>query len=242
MEEHLSKGRKISFTAIIIACVIAILKNLYDIGYAPYTMTDAFEYGFHVKETLGYRIYDNDILSVLLKIFFYAGLVSLYTLWEKPRPTAVFILLILAMVLPTIITKGLNLIIDKQMENFNYSFVQSLAYMIYFPIALVVWTSTKWITTAKLYTKADKQAKLILISYMIIFAIGLAGSLLYFSYAWTFNLIFNIAYLYIYRAASIVLYVLTIIYLKRKLGAQMPFTNAYRFAKKECTNRPPEDD
>lgn len=205
-------------------------------------MTEAFRYNILVTETLRYRIYDNDILRVLSRIFFYAGIVSVYALWEKSRPTIIIILLIIFIALPGIISKILNLIIDNQIDNNNYALLQSLAYSVSTVMISLVCIIARWITIAKLYTNADKEAKLILTMYMIIFAIGLAASSMIFYFAWSVSQAINMAYPYIYKAANILLYVLIIIYLKRKLGELMPFTKAFRFAKKECTNHPPEDD
>ena len=48
MDEELSKGRRVLFTAIVIACVFVVFMELYHLGYAIYTRTEEFSYAYRV--------------------------------------------------------------------------------------------------------------------------------------------------------------------------------------------------
>ena len=71
MDEEQSKGGRVLFTAIIIACVLAILMEIYHLGYAVYTWTDDFSYLFG-RDNFGYTLYNSSVLSTLSWIFSYA--------------------------------------------------------------------------------------------------------------------------------------------------------------------------
>lgn len=232
MENVLSRGKEILFTAIVIACVLAILRILYNTGYSVY-MQSSFYNDWMVWEKLGYKIYYSKVLKVAGKVFFYSGLVAVYAMWKKPRPTWMFVLIVLAALLPLLESKTMY----SNFQAWDYM----LAYNIIHVVLWLIWTIAKWIIIAKLYTDAEKYAKSVLALYMIIFGIGIAGSLMIYSYTLVTNQFFNIAYPYTINAINILLYVMTIVYLKKKLGENMPFTNAVRFIKKECTNREPVD-
>lgn len=231
MENALSRGKKVLFTAIVIACVLAILRILYNTGYSLY-MRSEFYNDWKVWEKLGYQIYYSKVLKTIGKVLIYSGLVAVYAMWEKPRPNWQFVLLLYVLVLPSIISG------TERCFYHNYpSFVFSNTYIAVRILITTIYSIVKWILLGKLYTEAEKESKVIIASYMVVFILGIVLSYMFYIPALTFSRAFAEGSYYLRQAVEIALYVITVSYLKKKLGDNMPFTKAARFLKKECTNR-----
>lgn len=103
-----------------------------------------------------------------------------------------------------------------------------------------MWVIARFIVIAKLYADTDKGSKTVLVVYIVIFTLSLA-----WSSASVYLLFSGVMYyilMYTYFAAEISLYSITIIYLKKKLGKNMPLAKTFRFIKEKCTNRPLVED
>ena len=232
MQERLSTAKRVLYTAIVIACVLAVLKILYNTGYSLY-MTSEFYNDWKVWEKLSYKMYYSKELKVVGKVLFYSGFVAVYAMWEKPRPNWQFVLLLYVLVLPSIILGT-----ERCFYHDYPSFVFSNTYIAVRILITTIYSIVKWILLGKLYTDAEKESKVIIASYMVVFILGMVLSYMFYIPALTFSRAFADGSYYLRQAVEIALYVITIICLKKKLGDNMPFTNAARFLKKECTNRP----
>lgn len=234
MQERLNAAKRVLYTAIVLACVLAILKILYNTGYSLYVSSEYYN-DWKVWEKLSYQIYYSKVLKTIGKVLFYSGLVAVYAMWEKPRPNCLFVLIVLAALLPVLELKTVRELMHSNFQAWDYT----LAYNIMHKVFWLIWTIAKWIIIAKLYTDAEKEAKPIFALYMITLGAWLIVLMQINLYGLP-RVIFTISY-YTSIVAEVLLYVMTIVYLKKKLGANMPFTNAVRFLKKECINRAPVD-
>lgn len=235
MQDKLSTAKRVLYMAIVIACVLAILRILYNTGYLFYVSSEFYN-DWKVWEKLSYKIYYSKVLKVAGKVLFYSGFIAVYAMWKKPRPTWMFVLIVLAALLPVLESKTVR---ELMHSNFQ-AWVYTLAYNIIHMVLWLIWTIAKWIIIAKLYTDAEKEAKPIFVLYMITLGAWLIVLMQIYLYGLP-RVIFTISY-YTSIVAEFLLYVMTIVYLKKKLGDNMPFTNAVRFIKKECINRPRIED
>lgn len=231
MGDVLGRGKRVLFAFIVIACVLALLRSLYNTGYLLY-MSSEFYNDWKVWEKLSYKIYCSKVLKTIGRVLYCSGLVAVYAMWEKPRPTWQFVLLLYVLVLPSIILG------TERCFYHNYpSFVFSNTYIAVRILITTIYSIVKWILLGKLYTEAEKGSKVIIASYMVVFILGIVLSYMIYIPALTFSRAFAEGSYYLRQAVESALYVITVICLKKKLGDNMPFTNAARFLKKECTNR-----
>lgn len=231
MQERLNAAKRVLYTAIVIACVLAILKILYNTGYSLYVSSEFYN-DWKVWEKLSYKIYYSKALKVAGKVFFYSGFVAVYAMWKKPRPNWQFVLIVLAALLPVLVSGTVRQLFLENIGVWEFYPAYNIIPMIF----SIVWAIARLAILLKLYTIAEKYAKPILLMYMIIIGLGIVVWALGFAYGLIPAIVFSV-YHYISLAVEVVLYVITVIYLKKKLGDNMPFTNAARFLKKECTNR-----
>ena len=226
MLDTLKRSRKILYYTLVIACVFGILWTLYKASYFSYTLTYEYKVKWFVSDTLGYRIYNNSILRYISSAVFYTGFISVFALWKKPRPTWMFILVIAAGVLPKLVSGVVGELFKSTMFDWGYS-----SYFNIIPIVFwIIWKSAELIFIMKLFIQAEKNAKKVMFVYMIIIYLGFIISAVAFFVILGKGLYYS--YVYFSRAAYIALYVITLVYLKKTLGEDMPLTKTLRMLKK----------
>lgn len=236
MQERLSTAKRVLYIAIVIACALAVLRILYNTGYAFY-MSSEFYNDYMVWEKLSNQIYYSKVLKIVGKVLFYSGLAAVYAMWKKPRPNWHFVLLIAAALLPVLVSGTVRQLFFVDMSAWNFDSVFNIIPTIF----SVVWTLARLAIIIRLYNIAEKYAKPVLLAYLVVISMGILSWGIAYLYGLVPEVILSV-YHYIHLAVEIALYVITVICLKKKLGDNMPFTNTARFLKKECTNGPRIED
>ncbi len=229
MGEELSNGKRIFFTAVVIASIFVILKSLYHIGYTVYTLTDVYLFDNNV----GYTLYSNRMINFLVNIFSYAGLAAVWVLWKAPKPRWHFIWLAVSLFLPKIASEIISLIYSSSEAAYEHGAVYSA---ISSAVALGC-MALFWVVMVRILKRSAKDAKGLLALYMIQAGLGYMMSIMLIVYI---GPIMSIVYPFVYRALMAAIAVMTIVYLKRQLRDDMPLTKTLRWIKEECTNHPAE--
>ena len=137
-----------------------------------------------------------------------------------------FILVIAAGVLPKLVNGVVGELFKSTMFDWGYS-----SYFNIIPIVFsVIWMIAELIFIMKLFIQAEKNAKKVMFVYVIIIYLGFIISAVTFFVILGKGLYYS--YVYFSRAAYIALYVITLVYLKKTLGEDMPFTKTMRMLKK----------
>lgn len=232
MQERLSRGKRVFFTVVVLACFYVILYTLYRFGYSVFVIrTLSID-----CDTVWWDIYSNNVLNDLSTILLYSCFVVLYVFWKKPKPKLIFILLLISFIFPTILNEA-SWLIYSEMAN---SFFNRIIDVLLIPL-LILFMWITWSTLFLLSRRSEKDARHIIIVFMV-----KLGLIMYrdfigwkeFKYVYVIN---NICF-YVSEMMTIVICVLTILYLNKKLKGNLMFVNLKKLKKKQCNNTPLVED
>lgn len=232
MENFLSRSKKVLFPAIVVACFYVILYTLYRFGYSVFVIrTLSIDF-----ETVWWDIYSNNVLYGLSTILLYSCFVVLFVFWKKPKPKLIFLLLFMSFILPSILNEAFWLIYSK-MPN---SFFNHIIDVLQIPLAILFMWIT-WSTLFILSRRSEKDARHIIIVYMIRFGLIMIHDFIGWMEFKYVDVITNICF-YASEVMTIVICVLTILYLNKKLKGNLLFGNFKKLKKKQCNNTPLVED
>lgn len=228
MKDKLFFWKRVLFTVIVLAYLYVVLYALYRFGYSLFVVST-----FSIDcERVWWYIYSNNVLRDLSIILLHSCFVILYVFWKKPKPKLIFILLLISFIFPTILNEA-SWLICLNMPN---SFISRIADVAVIPLAILfMWII--WSTLFLLSRRSEKDARHIIIVYMVKFGLIMIRDLIGWMESIYVDVITNVC-LYASEVMTIVICVLTIVYLNKKLKGNHMFVNLRKLNEKQCNNTP----